>query len=164
MEIRVCCLNCVEDVVKYITGCTLGFGRLEIFENCRPTTPGPDQPLRHVRHVPRGLGCQGAREIVPLHLNRNLFSNNINKITKIFQTSDFSNFRFLTTLSYVYSNGMDIIFSQTQWCMRSDTKRAMNFSCMYVEHCMTSHLKDCKVPKTQLEAEGLLSNMKQLEF
>src|SRR6218665_387218 len=125
---------------------------------------GPDQPLRHVRHVPRGPGCQGAREIVPLHLNRNLFSNNINKITKIFQTSDFSNFRFLTTLSYVYSNGIHIIFSQTQWCMRSDTKRAMNFSCMYVEHCMTSHLKDCKVPKAQLEAEGLLSNMKQLEF
>src|SRR6218665_1556573 len=40
----------------------------------------------------------------------------------------------------------------------------MNFSCMYVEHCMTSQLTDCKVPKTQLEAEGLLSNMKQLDF
>jgi len=31
-------------------------------------------------------------------------------------------------------------------------------------HCMTLQLKDCKVPKTRLEAEGLLSNMKQLEF
>jgi len=38
---------------------------------------GPDQPLRHVRHVPRGAGRQGAREIIPLHINRNLFSTNI---------------------------------------------------------------------------------------
>jgi len=44
---------------------------------------GPDQPLRHVRHVPRGPGCQGARKIAPLHLSR-IFSNNINKTTKRF--------------------------------------------------------------------------------
>jgi len=56
-------------------------------------------------------------------------------------------FRFLTTLSYVYSNGTHIIFSQTQWCMRSGATRTMNFGCMYVEHCMPSQFKDCKVPK-----------------
>ena len=29
---------------------------------------------------------------------------------------------------------------------------------------MTLQLEDCKMPKTQLEAGGLLSNIKQLEF
>ena len=51
--------------------------------------------------------------------------------------------------------------------MHSDFTKALNS--WYVEvgpHCMTLQLKDCKVPKTRLEAEalGLLSSMKQLEF
>src|SRR6218665_2392371 len=62
----------------------------------------------------------------------------------------------LTTLSYVYSNGTHTIFSQTQvHALLSDATRAMNFGCTYVEHCMTSQLKDCKVPKTQLTRRSI---------
>src|SRR6218665_48418 len=68
----------------------------------------------------------------------------------------------LTTLSYVYSNVTHIIFSQTQWCMLSDATRAMNFGCMYAEHCMTSQLKDCKVPKTQLTLRPTQKNAEEI--
>src|SRR6218665_2983381 len=71
-------------------------------------------------------------------------------------------FRFMTTLSYVYSNGMHIIFSQTQWCMRSNATRAMHFGCMYV--IVEIAVEGFQSAKTQLEAVGFLSNMKQLEF
>jgi len=74
-------------------------------------------------------------------------------------------FRCLTTLCYVYSNGTHIIFFQTQWWMSSNATRAMNFGGMHV--CRALHdiaVEGLQSAKTQLEDEGLHSNMKQLEF
>src|SRR6218665_134004 len=47
---------------------------------------------------------------------------------------------------------------------RSDATKALNFGYVFGPHCMTSQLKDFKVPKTGLETEVLLSHMKQLQF